>query len=225
MTTKPEEIARVFKVGDRVRVARWATSMLHLNSEHTVLWVYPDGNIDVSGTGRSWPYSAGRFDLLPADPAREEQPCAACGEKVHDHDYLFAVDWDQTDRVALCESCWSYSRDGEMSERIRAHRDNKTSTMQPEPAAKAPDPYEQHRNELVDRLRQQNRWQPSTPLDVLTAASMIIEDAAPHLWAKVAGKDGRSNRDRLVAGLKAEQAWRERPDMLATFPKPGRNPR
>lgn len=144
-------------------------------------------------------------EMLPADPAREERlgyerpQCRRCTVAEDGHYVVL-------DPSGHCGHC--------VADLMNAAR---------EPAAKAPDQYEQHRNELVDRLRQENRWQPSTPLDVLTAASMRAEDNEPDLWAKAAGKGGRSARDRLVAALRAEQAWRERPDMLATFPKDGRN--
>lgn len=49
-------------------------------------------------------------------------------------------------------------------------------------ARRATDKYEQHRNDLVDRLRRDGRWEPGKPLDVLTAASMTIEDNTEDKW-------------------------------------------
>lgn len=173
MTTKPEEIARVFKVGDRV--IGWDESAL-------CSWHAKPGVVE-------WPGVSGERVVVRMDH----------GVTLTFHVSNLRVDFDRPADPAREE--------------------------QPEPAAKAPDPYHAHNERTVGRLISDARFTAGKSVDQLVSESMLKEDAEPDEWAKAAGKDGRSARDRLVAALRAEQAWRERPDMLATFPKPGRNPR
>lgn len=76
MTTKPEEIARAFKVGDRVRVRSlpgpaWSMSVGH---------EFAIASIDHRGAHQAVMYGTHFIpleclELLDADPAREERSC------------------------------------------------------------------------------------------------------------------------------------------------------
>src|SRR5262245_21301800 len=136
MTT--ESKAWVPAVGDRVRVkevpsADWAVPV---GFEYEITEVRREmtyGHLSAFGRHNGLIIYNYLACLEPAEPApvSPAPECAACGGEVHDHEYLFAVAWNHSDRVELCEPCWQYSRDEEMTERIQARRAAKLPTPQP----------------------------------------------------------------------------------------------
>ncbi|HKY41337.1 MAG TPA: hypothetical protein VJN18_35635 [Polyangiaceae bacterium] len=215
-----------FEVGQRVKCISTAGIVgLTEGKEYELTWVDVDlCQLKANDEGHAVTVYTRRF--VPADPqsataegswertvAGEEFPA---GTFIHDNN---GVTLELLD-AALCkggyvqrvgkELRYRYEGDATVHACISTPcrevlRSQPQSSQKTEPApVQKWDPYLGHNEALVGRLISEARFAADKSVDALVSASMLIEDAEPDLWAKSRGEDGRSSRERLVAGLAAE---------------------